>query len=91
MAYRSDFNLAADALDQYLIEVEAGRTPVVKQQPMARLAEELEINELISFGGLTGDRLAAFLGTYLDNAVHIQHPASMGHQVANPHPTKAAH
>ncbi|RLB45560.1 MAG: diaminobutyrate decarboxylase, partial [Deltaproteobacteria bacterium] len=89
MAYRDDLDLTANKLDAYLDDVLQKRMPVVQQQSMAVLADELGIDELIQSGGLQGDRLAQFLDTYLNNAFHIQHPANMGHQVSCPHPSGA--
>ena len=87
MTTRDDFNLTAQALDRYLDEIEERRQPVLTQAPMSELADRLQIRELVRDGGLHGDRLQAFLADYLENAVHIQHPANMGHQVACPHPS----
>lgn len=87
MTYRDDLNLTSDALDQYLDDIQHRKMPVLIQAAMAGLADALDINRLISEGGLHGSRLQAFLAIYLDNATHIQHPASMGHQVASPHPS----
>lgn len=87
MAYREDLNLTADVLDSYLEDIHARKKPVVTQQALASLANELDIQGLIKTGGLSGKRLQDFLEIYLDNANHIQHPANMGHQVACPHPS----
>ena len=87
MAYHDDLARVQQALDGHLREGLERRAPVVRQPPMARLARELGIDGLIREGGLTGQRLTEFLDVYLANAVHIQHPANMGHQVACPHPS----
>ena len=40
-------------------------------------------------GGLAGERLAAWIGRYLDNLTPIYHPANIAHQQAVPHPAAA--
>lgn len=86
MAYRDDFRTTADTLDAYLASIEARQKPVLVQRPMAKLATGLDIARRIREGGLKGAELEAFLEVYLENAAHIQHPATMGHQVSCPHP-----
>jgi L-2,4-diaminobutyrate decarboxylase len=85
MTYSNDLDLTRKALDTYLENCLKRKNPVVKQLPMATLADDLAIEDLIKSGGLHGKRLTGFLDTYLDNLHQVQHPASMGHQVASPH------
>ncbi len=74
------------ALSEYVARGEMGDMPVVEQPAMAELAERLDLEALIGQGGLSGARLERFLADYLAASHHIQHPASMGHQVSVPHP-----
>lgn len=87
MTYRGDLERVNAALESYLTKCHERSAPVLIQPPMATLANELAIDELIKTGGLHGDRLDDFLEIYLRNATHIQHPANMGHQVSIPHPS----
>lgn len=87
MSYRQDLERTIDALAAYLEEAEGRHGPVLRQPLMADLAELLQLDELIASGGLTGERLSSFLDSYLDHAIRQQHPATMGHQVACPHPS----
>lgn len=86
MPYREDLDRTIDALAAYLEEAEGRNGPVLRQPPMRTLAVELGLDALMREGGLSGERLSAFLDAYLDNATRLQHPADMGHQVACPHP-----
>ncbi len=87
MTTRDDMNIVRSRLESWEAEARSGQGPVLVQPPMPRLAEDLDIRELISAGGLAGDRLDGFLETYLAASHRIPHPHGMGHQVACPHPS----
>lgn len=86
MPVSSDFDRVEKALNRFLEESLAGERPVISVRPLGELLEELRVDELISHGGLTDERLDEFLQTYLGAASRMQHPGMMGHQVGCPHP-----
>jgi len=86
MTLRTECTLALEALEPFLQQGRSGQGPVLRQKPMAQVAEELDVEGWIASGGLTGERLRPFLARYLESATHLDHPAYLGHQVAVPHP-----
>ena len=87
MTHQQDLALTLEALENFLCQARERKTPVLRQPPMQKLAEQLDLDRLIREGGLHGDTLKTFLSTYLDNATRIHHPACMGHQVSCPTPS----
>ncbi len=87
MTTRDDMDIVRSRLASWEEAARSGEGPVLVQPPMSRLAEDLDICELISAGGLAGKRLDVFLETYLAASHRIPHPHGMGHQVACPHPS----
>lgn len=89
MSFESDAQLAVEALARFLEQSEAGEVPVLRQRPLAELAERLELRRWMTHGGLSGAALGDFLGRYLESATRLHHPGYMAHQVAAPHPSGA--
>ena len=89
MSFESDARVAVEALSEFLAQSQAGQGPVLRQPPLAELAERLELGRWMSEGGLTGPSLADFLRRYLDASTRLHHPGYMAHQVAVPHPSGA--
>jgi L-2,4-diaminobutyrate decarboxylase len=87
--FRQDATLAVDALAGYLARSRAGEGPVLRQPPLAELAEALELEPLIARGGLHGPRLAAWLERYLAATTRLHHPGYAAHQVSAPEPLGA--
>lgn len=85
----SDFQeiatVVVEKLKQYLEDSQAGKGKVLTQQPIAHLAQQMELERWIKNGGFTPDNTADFLDTYLSNTQHMHHPQYIGHQVAVPH------
>ncbi len=89
MSFRDDCALTAAALDTFACEARARAGRVIDQPPMAELSERLGLAALIRDGGLGGERLAAFLSSYLAASTRLHHPHYMAHQVAVPHEMSA--
>jgi L-2,4-diaminobutyrate decarboxylase len=85
MSFTSDASIITAALDDYYQESLSGQKPVINQAPMARLVEYLGLAKHVRDGGLTGEKLSAFLSEYLSTATRLHSPAYLGHQVAVPH------
>ncbi|MGI9542239.1 MAG: pyridoxal phosphate-dependent decarboxylase family protein, partial [Cyclobacteriaceae bacterium] len=78
-------NIILEKLAKYIDDSQAGQGPVLIQQPMAQLVDQLDLQNLIRNGGLDVDHLDGFMDTYLKNTIHLQHPGYIGHQVSIPH------
>ena len=89
MALRTNCAIALKALKTFSDQALKRRSPVIRQTPMADLEKGLNLKRLMAEGGLRGETLRAFLGTYLDAATRLHHPGYMAHQVAVPHPMGA--
>lgn len=89
MGLATDCRIAAAALDAFAADALARRIPVIRQDPMAVLADRLDLARLIAEGGLEGAQLETFLDLYLQASTRLQHPGCMAHQVAVPHPRAA--
>ena len=85
MPFQSDAETVLSALDEFYSQSISRQAPVIHQTPLKQLVSELELNELVRSGGLTGPRLEQFLQRYLSTATRLHHPGYMGHQVAAPH------
>jgi L-2,4-diaminobutyrate decarboxylase len=84
MAFLDDARRTAEALAAY-DDAAANRRGAVLQQPAAReLQDRMDLSRLSREGGLTGDRLSAFLDAYLDGTIVLRDPRNMGHQTAIP-------
>ena len=85
----SDFkavaNVVVDKLNDYLADSQAGKGKVLVQQPIAELAQQMNLEQWIKTGGLTPQAASDFLDVYLPNSQHLHHPQYIGHQVAVPH------
>ncbi len=89
MTFRETASLVAEALEEYGLESASGAARVVHQRPMQEIIEELDLKALLEKGALVGEELAQFMRRYLRLTVHLQHPGSLAHQVAVPHPAAA--
>lgn len=89
MRVQTDCAIALTALETFVANGRARRIPVIRQRPMAEVAQRLELARLIAEGGLHGDTLRDFLTVYLENATCLHHPGYMAHQVAVPQPMGA--
>jgi len=89
MSFERDATAAVRTLDAFLRASQAGDGPVIRQPPLSELAASLELTRHIAEGGLTGERLQAFLERYLAAATRLHHPGYLAHQVAAPEPNAA--
>ena len=89
MSFLSDLHQLGQILEQYRAASLNGSAPVVRQRPIGEIIQTLRLDELVREGGLRDERLAQFLGPYLDNTTRLEHPAYMAHQVAAVHPSGA--
>lgn len=89
MELRTNCAIAVEALETFSEGALERRSSVIRQTPMAELEQLLNLKRLMAEGGLRGETLRAFLGTYLDAATRLHHPGYMAHQVAVPHPMGA--
>ncbi|RAI40855.1 diaminobutyrate decarboxylase, partial [Rhodoplanes elegans] len=87
--FRDDAAIAVDALAGFAAQSADRAGPVIRQPALGDLARTLELDRLIAEGGLTGERLRAFLADYLAASTRLHHPGYMAHQVAVPEPLSA--
>lgn len=85
MAFAADADRVIQALDRYLKESIAADKPVLSLEPLGNIIEDLRLADTIQNGGLSEERLSAFVETYLTKTTRLHHPAYMAHQVAVPH------
>jgi len=89
MAFQDDAIAALRLLEDHADRAIAREGRVLRQPPMAALAERLEVDRWLTEGGLEGDAFTRFLEAYLADATKLHHPGYMAHQVAIPHPMGA--
>jgi L-2,4-diaminobutyrate decarboxylase len=89
MDYQAEARAALAALEAYERDSLAGSGRVLTQLPIRELGRALDLNRLMSDGGLKGGAFRNFLNAYLANSTRLAHPGAMAHQVAVPHPMGA--
>jgi len=89
MGFLEDVQLVAGELERHRGESISGAPPVVHQAPMAEVIETLGLKAHVEKGGISGEGFAEFRRRYLDLTVRLDHPGSLAHQVAVPHPAAA--
>jgi L-2,4-diaminobutyrate decarboxylase len=89
MGFEEDAHFTVEALAAYLAACRRREGAVIRQPPLAELAERLGVARRIEEGGLAGDAWRAFLDAYLAATTRLHHPGYMAHQVAVPHPAGA--
>lgn len=85
MSFVTDAEIIVAALNDFYERSLAGEGPVIHQLPMSELVAELDLSSLVQEGGLSGERLARFMRSYLAGLTRIYHPANVAHQQAVPH------
>ena len=80
---KNGLSAISDILIRYLEEI-PHKDKVLDQESMSVLSERMDLKNLLTQGGLTGDTLRQFAETYLAHGQGMQHPAYMGHQVSVP-------
>lgn len=81
--------IVAQALDAHIRESTTKQRPVIHQENLETLIEQLQLNQHIALGDLSGERLRQFVTDYLNATTRLHHPGFLAHQVAVPHPTGA--
>ena len=89
MSFTTEARIAAEALEEYLRDSQAGAGATIRQPPMRELVESLGLGELLREGGLEGERFREFLERYLSATTRLHHPGFLAHQVAPPEPLGA--
>jgi len=82
MTLLSDAHRVAQALADYDDKTSRREGVVLRQPPSAQLIDQMKLHDLARDGGLTGEVLSQFLGTYLDGTIRLRDPRAMGHQTA---------
>jgi L-2,4-diaminobutyrate decarboxylase len=85
MSFKADADVILQALEEFYQESISGEVPVIHQPPIGELIADMELAPLIRDGGLSGERLARFIDTYLSALTRVYHPANIAHQQAVPH------
>lgn len=85
MSFLSDSQIVTEALDTYFNESVAAIKPVIHQEPLANLIDDLELATAVKTGGLTGNYLSEFTNKYLSATTRLHHPSYLAHQVSVPH------
>jgi L-2,4-diaminobutyrate decarboxylase len=85
MSFETDAEIIIQALSDFYERSTSGQGPVIRQPPMGELMTDMRLSELVSEGGLSGEKLARFLDSYLSALTRIYHPANIAHQQAVPH------
>lgn len=78
-----------NALSEYLDESRNDNSSVINQPKMASIIKDLKLDQLISHGGLEGEKLEKFTVDYLSATTKLHHSHYMAHQVSVPHTTGA--
>ena len=84
LSWGEDMARAARAAADFVEESRACARPTLVQPPLADILHDLQAEDLVHKGGLTGDRLDEFLETYLSATTRIHDPRYMAHQTGSP-------
>jgi len=87
--FTEDANIVVRELTRFLEQSRSRAYPAIHQKPLGDIVDALNLEDLISQGGLAGETLEHFLKTYLINTTRLHHPGYLAHQVTAPHPTGA--
>jgi L-2,4-diaminobutyrate decarboxylase len=85
MSFNTDAEIIVRALNDFYEQSVSGQRPVIRQPPMAELIADMELSSLVRDGGLSGEKLARFIDSYLSAITRVYHPANIAHQQAVPH------
>jgi L-2,4-diaminobutyrate decarboxylase len=85
MSFETDAETIIQALSDFYERSVSGQGPVIRQPPMSELMADMQLSSLVREGGLSGEKLARFLDSYLAAITRIYHPANIAHQQAVPH------
>ncbi len=85
MSFLTDAELVIKALNEYYNESINNTRPVINQQPLEKIIQELGLASSIKTGGLSNKSLFEFLNKYLATTTRLHHPTCLAHQVSSPH------
>jgi L-2,4-diaminobutyrate decarboxylase len=85
MPFETDAEIILQALNDFYERSNSGEGPVIHQPPMKALVAKMELASLVRGGGLSGEKLARFMDSYLSALTRVYHPANIAHQQAVPH------
>ncbi len=85
MGFVADAERLVQLLATYREMSEAKERPVIQLTPLGELVRQLQLEELVDQGGLTGEALEDFLNRYLNATTRLHHPGYLAHQVSVPH------
>ena len=85
MSFEADAEIIIEALNDFHERSISGAGLVIHQPPMSGLIADMELASLVREGGLSGEKLARFMDSYLSAITRIYHPANIAHQQAVPH------
>ena len=89
MSFEQDIQCLTTTLMQYYHESVNGNAPVVNQQTIGHIHNDLNLAQWAEKGGIGGNHLASFIAAYCTQSTRLQHPHYMAHKVAVPHLTGA--
>jgi L-2,4-diaminobutyrate decarboxylase len=87
--FADDAAIVVQALADYIRESADQAAPVIHQESLERLIDQLDLRRHLAQGDLTGESLKRFVTDYLAATTRLHHPGFLAHQVAVPHPTGA--
>ncbi len=85
MNFENDLKIVSQALRTFYDESVLAKRPVINQQNLFEVIEQLQLAKYARNGGLEGDALNLFLEDYLPANTRLHHPGYLGHQCAAPH------
>jgi L-2,4-diaminobutyrate decarboxylase len=84
-AFQRQGRLVLEALVRFVEESTRGEGRVASLESVDRLGEAMALERLLVEGMAGDEELATFLGTFLNGATRLHHPAYLAHQIALPH------
>ncbi|WP_435625688.1 aminotransferase class I/II-fold pyridoxal phosphate-dependent enzyme [Flagellimonas sp.] len=81
----SDLQFVVKALNAFHKESIFAQKPVINQEVLQEIIENLALQKWAKRGGLHGEELSSFMHKYLSLNTRLHHPGYLGHQCAAPH------
>jgi len=89
MSFKSDIQIAVNALERFNKAVVEGEIKVINQEKPVDIIQSLKLDHFTAKGGLTGNALKEFLEQYFNYVTSLHHPKYLGHQCAPPYYSSA--
>ncbi|MCW8907632.1 MAG: aminotransferase class I/II-fold pyridoxal phosphate-dependent enzyme [Sedimenticola sp.] len=87
--FPDDARRVAESLAEYIDQSARRQAPVIRQQTMEQLIEQLKLERHLREGDLADETLQQFVEDYLQTTTRLHHPGFLAHQAAVPHTTGA--